>query len=150
MSKNNKPNKSVVSIGVVSLITIFVVLLLTSFSLLILSASKSDTLLSNRTAEAVTNYYAADSVAEEVIAELDALRLNQESEDLLKERVLNMGYSISMDPDYEGYEGIVVNFIVDIDDNKQLHVDVGLPSNHEKKVERLRWQTQTIIEEVGL
>ena len=53
-----------------SLLVIFAVLCLTIFALLGLSTVQADGRLSNATAVAVSNYYAADSQAEEIFARL--------------------------------------------------------------------------------
>ncbi len=49
--------RPVVSIGIVSLITVFTILLLAVFSVLSLSGSRSDSVLSDRAARAVSDYY---------------------------------------------------------------------------------------------
>ncbi len=141
--EKSKKSTSVVSTGVTSLITVFAVLLLSSFSLLILSNSRTDTELSQRTAQAVTNYYLADAIAEEEISELVALRNNSKNYNFSQFQfiVISSGFVIANTQEYNNYEGFVVTFNVDIDENKMLVVDVGLPESGSIPIERLKWQT---------
>lgn len=57
-------------VGGITLLTVFAVLCLTAMSMLSLSAVRSDVELSRRSAEAVAAWYAADTRAEEILAEL--------------------------------------------------------------------------------
>lgn len=59
-------------IGGSSLLVIFAVLCLTVFALLGLSTVQADKRLADISAQAVTDYYAADSAAEEILAQLRA------------------------------------------------------------------------------
>ncbi len=59
------------NIGSSTLIVIFIVLCLATFSLLSLGNAKSDSLLSDRNAEAVKEYYRADSLGSEFLRQLD-------------------------------------------------------------------------------
>lgn len=60
------------AVGGSSLLVIFAVLCLTVFALLSLSTVRADGRLSDASAEAVANYYAADCQAEEILARLRA------------------------------------------------------------------------------
>lgn len=60
------------NIGSSTLIVIFIVLCLTTFSLLSLGNAKSDALLSGRNADAVREYYRADSLGTEFYQQLDS------------------------------------------------------------------------------
>ncbi len=146
MEQQKQKQSSVISTGVTSLITVFAVLLLASFSLLILSNSRSDSELSARTATAVTDYYVADSAAEQIIADLDLVRRSITEPDIeqLSDAINKLGYTISSYEDYANYDGLVVSFTINIDENKNLNVDVGLPLNLNEKIERLKWQTSAI------
>ncbi len=140
--QNKKKQSSVISTGVVSLITVFAVLLLASFSLLILSNSRTDSRLSTQTSQAVTNYYIADATAEETIAHLDTLRQSSSDDfEQLGNTLEQNGYTLVTTDGYSSYNGIVVTFAITIDEHKTLNVDVGLPQDKGKSIERLRWQT---------
>jgi len=66
----NKKNFSPPVVGGSSLIVIFAVLCLTVFALLSLNTVLADERLTNASVNAVTNYYNADSEAEEIFAKL--------------------------------------------------------------------------------
>lgn len=61
-----------VGIGGPSIIMIFVVLCLTTLGALSLMTATADWKLSQKTADSVSNYYAADNEAEEILAAADA------------------------------------------------------------------------------
>ena len=66
----NEQKTSAPMIGAASLLVIFAVLCMTVFALLGLSAVRADGRLSDVRAEAVADYYTADSRAEEILAQL--------------------------------------------------------------------------------
>ena len=68
MSKRQSSQAPVV--GGSSLLVIFAVLCLTVFAMLSLSTVQADSRLSDASAEAVSDYYAADCRAEEILAQL--------------------------------------------------------------------------------
>lgn len=65
-----KKREALPVVGGSSLLVIFAVLCLTIFSLLALSAVQAEQRLANASLEAVTNYYQADTCAEQILAEL--------------------------------------------------------------------------------
>lgn len=66
----NKPARAPLLIGGSSLLTIFAVLCLTVFAVLSVATVQADRRLSQRTADAAAQYYAADCRAEELLARL--------------------------------------------------------------------------------
>lgn len=77
MTKTAAPKGAKISfrppaLGGVSLLVIFAVLCLTVFALLSLSTVQADIRLADASAQAVTDYYAADTAAEEILARLRA------------------------------------------------------------------------------
>ncbi len=142
---NNK-RQSVISLGVVSLVTVFAILLLTSFSILILSNSTSDSYLSQKTSKSVSDYYAAESSAEIVIANIDKIRQTNTFNDLfeLKTLIENEGYKISSEIQFEDYNGVVVEFEQTVDDNKYIKIAVGFGIDKNEDVDRFIWQTVAI------
>lgn len=68
----NKPARAPLLIGGSSLLTIFAVLCLTVFAVLSVATVQADRRLSQRTADAAAQYYAADCRAEELLARLRA------------------------------------------------------------------------------
>ncbi len=65
-----KHNDSLPMVGGTSLLVIFAVLCLTIFALLSLSTTQAGARLSKQSAEAVSAYYAADTQAEMILAQL--------------------------------------------------------------------------------
>lgn len=64
------------NIGSSSLIVIFIVLCLVTFGVLSLGNAKSDSLLSDRNAEAVQEYYRADALGVDFLKQVDRALLN--------------------------------------------------------------------------
>lgn len=130
-----KRGRPVVSIGIVSLITVFTILLLAVFSVLSLSGSKSDSVLSDRAARAVADYYAAEAQAEQRLQELSAIAAD-DAVTPLGERLEAAGFEIAVDT---SYPGTVVVYNTPIDDRRVLRAEVGIGEQGE--VERLYRQT---------
>ena len=70
MRRANKTEFSPPTIGSVSLLVVFAVLCLTVFALLSLTTVRSNERMSIASAQAVLDYYAADSEAERILAEI--------------------------------------------------------------------------------
>lgn len=72
MVERKKERFSPPAIGGVSLLVVFAVLCLTIFALLGLTTVQADIRLASASAQAVTDYYAADCAAQEILARLRA------------------------------------------------------------------------------
>lgn len=81
MSSKNKSN-GFPNIGLSSLLIVFLILCLTTFALLALSTAKSDNTLSEKLADHRTDYYAASSQAEEILAQIDAILEQKQNQSL--------------------------------------------------------------------
>ncbi|NLM15362.1 MAG: hypothetical protein GX218_05830 [Clostridiaceae bacterium] len=127
--------RPVVSLGIVSLITVFTILLFAVFSVLSLSGSQSDSVLSDRAACAVSDYYAAEAQAEQRLQELSAIAAN-DVETPLSERLEAAGFEIVVNT---SYPGTVVVYSTPVDDQRVLRAEVGIGEHG--KVERLYRQT---------
>lgn len=106
--------------GGASLLTMFSVLCLTVFALLSLSTVRADSFLSEATAKAVYDYYAADSRAQEILARLRFGEL----------------------PDGVTVEDDLCRYIVPISETQELWVEVEVRSTNDYTV--LRWQTVAV------
>lgn len=106
--------------GGASLLTMFSVLCLTVFALLSLSTVRADSSLSEATAKAVYDYYAADSRAQEILARLRFGEL----------------------PDGVTVEDDLCRYIVPISETQELRVEVEVRSTNDYTV--LRWQTVAV------
>lgn len=130
-----KRGRPAISIGIVSLITVFTILLFAVFSVLSLSGSRSDSVLSDRAARAVSDYYLAEAQAEQKLLELSSIASNDTGTPL-RERLEVAGFEISVDTPYQG---TVVVYDTPIDDRRVLRIEVGI--GEQGKVERLYRQT---------
>ena len=81
MSSKNKSN-GFPNIGLSSFLIVFLILCLTTFALLALSTAKSDDTLSKKLADHRTDYYAASSQAEEILAQIDAILEQKQNQSL--------------------------------------------------------------------
>ena len=114
------------ALGGASLLVIFAVLALTVFALLSLSTVRADVRLGDASAQAISNYYAADGKAQEVLA---CLRTGAPvPEDILvSESVIH----------YEDRVERVCSYTVPISETQELQVEVQLEGEHYTV---LRWQ----------
>ncbi len=141
-------NRSVITIGLASLITFFTMLLLTSFSTLIVSSARNDLELSKKTAQSVEVYYQADYLAEHKLSELANSRtLFFESEMSEQNTDQPLSYGLSKMIDDHGFsvtditnDGVVVVYDISINDDKILAVEIFVPSDITKPLVRHSWQ----------
>ena len=75
-----KRKLSFTSVGGSSILTIFAVLCFLVFALLSLSTAKANYNLSEKSVKAVSNYYAADTKAEEIYSQIRAGNMPDETE----------------------------------------------------------------------
>lgn len=128
---NKKKSSSGTSMGVSSILAILVILVLVVFATLSMTTSKADLNLSQKTADSITAFYAADSEAEEKIAEIaSVISEGADWESKLKES----GYEII--PDNSGNN--IIKYIVEIDKNRNLVIEIMATSDG--KLTKNRWQ----------
>lgn len=108
-------------VGGSSLLVIFAVLCLTVFALLCLSTVQADGRLSDASAKAVSDYYAADCEAEKVLAKLRSGQI----------------------PDEVNTNGDVYSYVCPISDNQELQVEVRVQDDC---WEVLRWQAVSTVQ----
>lgn len=92
------------SVGGSSILTIFAVLCFIVFALLSLSTAKADSALSEKSVDAVSNYYRADTEAEKILAGLRQGNL----------------------PDGVEKSGDVYTYACPVDENQELQVEVEI------------------------
>lgn len=119
------------AVGGSSLLTVFAVLALTVFALLSISTVKADVRLADSAAKAVTDYYAADCKAQEILARL---RRGETPEDVELTAMLTE----SGGTDYF--------YTVPISDTQELRVEVLLDG---AEYEVLCWQAASSVEWTG-
>jgi hypothetical protein len=116
--------------GVTSIIAILVILVLIVFSALSITTSKADLTLSEKTAAATSDFYKADSSAEEKVAEVDAAVKGGGN---WRDKLSAAGYVINA-----GDVGDVVAYEVQINDKKILKVELAVSADG--KISRTLWQ----------
>ena len=126
------------AVGGSSLLTVFAVLALTVFALLSLSTVRADVRLADAAAEAVTDYYAADCRAQEILARLRA------------GGPLPEGVEITGSDDRGNY----MYYTVPISDTQELQVEVYLAwdegwGRDASGYTILRWQAASSVEWMG-
>lgn len=105
------------AVGGSALLVIFAVLCLTVFAMLGLSTVQADARLSARSADAVRGYYAADTKAEEILAQL-------------------RGGAV---PDGVFTDGDIYSYVCKISDTQELQAKVRVDSAQDYEI--LKWQT---------
>ena len=118
---NNKRSFSPPMVGASSLLSIFAVLCLTVFALLTLSTVQAESRLQEASSQAISDYYAADCQAEEILAALRAGQI----------------------PDGVTEENSVYRYICPISETQELQVEVMLDGSD---YTILRWQAVSASE----
>ena len=134
MREQKKSSFSPPALGGASLLVIFAVLALTIFALLSLSTVRAHGRLSEASAQAVQDYYAADCKAQECLARL---RTGEDAQDM---GVITISTTIS---DYSNRRGTIYYYTVPISDTQELQVAVRVNGTD---YEVLRWQAAPIGE----
>lgn len=116
----------VVPVGATSLLTVFAVLCLTVFALLALSDVRSDTQLADVSLESVRAYYAADTQAQTILAQL---RNGQRPDGVT----------------FSGSGLLYADYAVPISDTQELQVSVILRGIADREYEIVRWQTVSTV-----
>lgn len=130
-----------IGVGGASLLLIFVLLSLTTFATLSLVSANADKGMVDRDAQAVTNYYAADSIAEEMLAKigeivaqtppnglvsaLQAIQLENQLEIHLEEPILVK----------QELDGITIAYSLPVDQRRYLHVGLLIQDRNIKITE---------------
>lgn len=115
------------AVGGISLLVVFAVLCLTVFALLALTTVQADTRLADASAKAVSDYYAADCKAQEILARLRAGEIPE---------------GVEM-RDWPGYGAYTASYAVPISDTQELQVEVELTeeeADYNLRYQVVRWQ----------
>ena len=139
--KRRKRKMSFTTVGGSSILTIFAVLMFVVFALLSLSTAKANAGLTDKSTEAVTNYYRADTEAEEILAHL---RAGEEPEcvQIHKAEKTESGVKRILDSDaaYVGFD-VYATYSCRIDENQELQCAVLLryPKNKPSEYQIVKW-----------
>ena len=127
--------KTGVSAGLLSLLSAFVVLALAAFAVLSFASARADYDLTERAAQAVTEYYAADGQAEENYAELVGLLSAPDWESALQ----SAGYAYE-----KAGQTCLISYEIQINKQKYLAVRLSVPLDEQGTpsgtLERIGWQ----------
>lgn len=143
MNKKSGFRGSGMGVGYVSVMIIFVTVCLTLFAVLSLSAAESNDAFNERSGEYLKHYYAADSKALEILAQLDGAAKNAE-EGLL-------GDTLEAFAEENGGEvspvkgGCRVKYSVKINDRQALMCEVVFKENGGFK--KTRWQSVAVSDD---
>jgi len=130
MRELKKSSFSPPALGGASLLVIFAVLALTIFALLSLSTVRADARLSEASAQAVQNYYAADCKAQAVLA---WLRTGEGEPDVPEDFTVTTSIS-----EYPDHSETVHAYTIPISDTQELQVEVRVDGVNDFEI--LRWQ----------
>lgn len=122
MNNKNKERLSTPTVGASSLLTVFAVLCLTVFALLALSTVQADMRLSDASAQAVSDYYAADCAAQEIFTQIKS------GENIA---------SLPLDEVSKSSGGAHYAYTVKISDSQELQVEIAEQQGH---YSILKWQ----------
>lgn len=115
------------AVGGISLLVAFAVLCLTVFALLALTTVQADNRLADASAKAVTDYYAADCQAQEILARL---RNGERPEGV----------------EFSGSGLLHAQYVVPISDTQELQVSVILKETADREYVIERWQAAPSVE----
>jgi hypothetical protein len=127
---NSKKGTFGTTMGVTSIIAILVILVLIVFSALSITTAKADLTLSEKTAAVTSEFYKADSIAEEKVGEVDA---EVQAGAGWQDRLRDAGYAVRADA-----AGDIVAYEVEINENKTLKVELTIAANGQ--ISRTLWQ----------
>ncbi len=144
---SDKKASPLFGIGSITLLTVLLVLGLTIFAVLALSSAQADLRLSQKTAQAASDYYQLDSTANQIMATAtasweeglkpDALSLEASLQDMYGENIY-----IS---DYE--QGLAIYADLPLNDTQHLQLDIVLlPPGQENRWQIFQWQ---MVSEAG-
>lgn len=134
MREQKKSSFSPPALGGASLLVIFAVLALTIFALLSLSTVRADGRLSEASAQAVQNYYAADCKAQAVLA---WLRTGEGSPDVPEDFTVTTSIR-----EYPDHSETVHAYTIPISDTQELQVEVRMDGANDFEI--LRWQAAPV------
>ena len=136
MNNAKKKASAAIGLGVTTLLTVMAVLLLLSFAMLSLLSANSDAYLSEKAAQSVKDYYAADCQAETWWINLKQTA-ERTDDTTVAERLSNAGFeSVFTDGDY------IIRNAFFIGENRNLMVCAAVSENGKARI--LLWQSMPV------
>lgn len=149
MKKNNSKMRRRsfgTAMGITSIIAILVILVLVVFSALSLITAKADLNLSQKTADNIKAYYAADSDAEMIIADFGDILASGETTKINDGDFVRYSGAFTGGKDYSYNDANdTLKFTVDIDGSRELKIEVQYKDNGQVR-KKLIWQVVPIKE----
>jgi hypothetical protein len=147
-AKAGKSKNVGLSVGTSSILVIFVLLCLTTFATLSMVSANADYKLTERAAEAVSDYYAADTIAEEMLAgisaELEALSQTVSGPEFLTRAAEEIPARVpGVEGELSAAGQTLLRYRVPIGDIQELSVCLAVlavPAPEGGYVERLEWK----------
>lgn len=144
-----------INVGGASILVIFIILCLTTFATLSLVSANADLRLTEKAAKATTEYYAADTRAEETLALIDAMlqdrRLLAAGPEAYASAVIgglpSAAPNVSVEPPGDGF--LTVHFSEPINENQELAVTLRIPTDPAgsgSRLVRTGWQVRNTDE----
>lgn len=133
-----------VSVGGSSILVVFILLCLTTFATLSLVSANADKKLTDKTAQAVEEYYTADAKAEEILSVIDGCLFMAMTGASSKEDYLETaGPLISSINKPVAIDGDLISYSVPINENQELQVVLRVlyGSDTGKLFERVGWKS---------
>lgn len=135
-------NNMGISVGSSSILAIFVVLCLTTFATLSLVSARADYKLTQKTAQATSEYYAADLKAEELLQELHKALGEPDS---WREQLLLLDTAISYQ---QSDASLIFRYNIAVNSHKTLHVELATALGTDGKptgaLRRLCWKVEPL------
>jgi hypothetical protein len=132
------------SIGGSSILVIFVILTLTTFATLSLVSANADYNLSRKTMSASTQYYAADSRAEEILMQIDSALAGVGSGASFVEQAETALAAVEGVSTERDGSGLRVTYSVPVNDVQMLSVVLSVTDSLER-YRRLEWKVVTTV-----
>lgn len=132
-------NKRGMGTGYVTVMLIFALICLTVFAVLSFQAAYADERLSARTVEYARRYYAADTDAKEILAQLDEIAYESRAEGFFAENFLEQ--SAQLAALYEEMGAVRAEYSCAINERQEISVCVVFYEDSQKGFEVRRWQT---------
>ena len=127
-----------VNVGGSSILVIFVLLCLTTFATLSLVSAHADEKLTQKAAMAAAEFYAADSAAEEKLAQIDVILKNARlasTEQDFRDAYQRAGLQDVV------FDGDMISYTVPVNERQNLEVTLrAVYRPGEKLIERIKWQ----------
>lgn len=142
MKQRSRNHSGGISIGMVSILMIFVVLCLTTFATLSFVSARADLKLSRKASNSISEYYAADTAAEQYLAELSTQISSADSSWQQDLSLSDVALTSAVEEN-----NAVFSYSVPVNDKKNLVVKVSCPLTPEgipsDELSVLSWQVQT-------